>query len=117
MADLPSCDYLDGLVDTDPLRLRDVAFALRRRVEKAEASLARAREANRRLTAKLIASAHLLDIPYSNAPELTPWSRSIKPAMADLRAALDVPADGEQPPTPALDQPADEHTPGGTDHA
>ncbi len=87
-----------SLVGTDELA------ELRERLRQAEAALARARTAQRRLSAKLIASAHLLDVPYSNAPELTPWSRSIRPAMADLRAALDVPADGEPPPPPATEE-------------
>jgi len=102
-ADLPTHDYLNELVDTDPLKLRDEAYALLARVENAEqrqrladsladrleATIGRAQEANRRLRAALIASAHLLDVPYTNAPDLTPWTRSIKPAMHVLKAALD----------------------------
>lgn len=92
MADLPTFDQLDELVDTDPLQLRDKAYAMRAEVERLQATLANARGANRRLRAALIASAHLLDVPYSNAPNLTPWERSIKPAMHALKAALDGPA-------------------------
>jgi hypothetical protein len=33
MTDLPSWDYLDALVDTDPIKPRDVAFDLTRRLE------------------------------------------------------------------------------------
>lgn len=61
-------------------------------VEQLRAAVARAREANRRLRAALIASAHLLDVPYTNAPDQTPWTRSIKPAMHTLAAILDSPA-------------------------
>lgn len=47
-----------------------------------------ARNAARRLTAVLVASAHLLDKPFTNAPGLSPWSRGVSPALANLRAAL-----------------------------
>ncbi|MEU8199502.1 hypothetical protein AB0C10_37535 [Microbispora amethystogenes] len=43
-ADLPTFDHLDELVDTDPLRLRDEAFALRARAGQAEAAIARVRD-------------------------------------------------------------------------
>ncbi|MFC6080996.1 hypothetical protein [Sphaerisporangium aureirubrum] len=43
MADLPSCEELDELVDTDPIRLRDAAFEMRHRAEQAEAEVARLR--------------------------------------------------------------------------
>jgi len=42
-ADLPTIDYLDELVDTDPARLLDEAIALRARAERAEAAIGRAR--------------------------------------------------------------------------
>jgi hypothetical protein len=79
--------------------LRDSEMeTLQARAEAAEASLRRARNANRRLTAALIASAHLLDVPFTNAPELSPWTRSVKPAMAALKAALAPPASVPAPP-------------------
>lgn len=43
-ADLPTYDYLDELVDTDPIQLRNEAYAMRVRVEQAEATIARVRE-------------------------------------------------------------------------
>jgi hypothetical protein len=48
----------------------------------------RLNEAGRRLDAALIASAHLLDTPFTNAPETSPWERSVKPAMYALREAI-----------------------------
>lgn len=44
-------------------------------------------DAKRSLYSRIIASAHLLDAPFSNAPEQSPWT-GIKRAMADLDAAL-----------------------------
>lgn len=38
-ADLPTREHLDELVDTDPIKLRDEAYALRARVEQAETAL------------------------------------------------------------------------------
>ena len=52
------------------------------------AALARLDEARRRLDAALIASAHLLEKPFTNAPETSPWERSVKPAMYALRRAV-----------------------------
>ncbi|MBX6386838.1 MAG: hypothetical protein IRZ07_28320 [Microbispora sp.] len=40
-ADLPTIDYLDELVDTDPAHLLTEAIALRARAERAEAAIAR----------------------------------------------------------------------------
>ena len=45
-------------------------------------------EAKRRLKAHIVASAHLLDAPFSNAPEQSPWTR-IKAAVTALDAAVD----------------------------
>jgi hypothetical protein len=46
------------------------------------------RTATKRLTAALIANAPLLDVPFTDEPGLSPWSRSIKPAIDQLRIAL-----------------------------
>lgn len=43
-ADLPTIDYLDELVDTDPAQLLTEAIALRARAQRAEAALARVQE-------------------------------------------------------------------------
>lgn len=45
-----------------------------------------------RLSARLIASAHLLDVPFSDAPEQSPWTRMV-PYIASAREVLkkDVP--------------------------
>jgi hypothetical protein len=40
--------------------------------------------ARNRLFGSLIASAHMLDVPFSDAPDLSPWSRSVKPKMTSL---------------------------------
>jgi len=61
------------------------------------------REAVTRLTAALVASHHLLSTPYTDAPDLTPWSRFIQPRLSDLRHAVGLDAtpaghsDGSQP--------------------
>lgn len=45
--------------------------------------------AKRRLFAALIAVSDRLDKPYENAPEHTPWSRFVSPAMSTLDRMLD----------------------------
>lgn len=47
-------------------------------------------QARRKLHAALIASASLLDKPFTDRPELSPWTLSIKPAVAYVDDALDL---------------------------
>jgi hypothetical protein len=49
----------------------------------------RVADAKRHLFARIIASAHLLDKPFTDAPEQSPWT-GIKRAMEGLNAALSV---------------------------
>jgi hypothetical protein len=49
--------------------------------------VAEVQRAKRRLYARIIASAHLLDQPFSNAPDQSPWTH-IKADMAALDRAL-----------------------------
>lgn len=62
------------------------------RAERAEAAIERVRKAYRRVSSALIAVAPKLNDPYPDAPQWTPWTRFVKPALRELRAALD----GEQ---------------------
>lgn len=50
--------------------------------------LEESRDATRRLSVALIALRHLLDTPYSDAPEWTPWSRFITSPLRRLRVAV-----------------------------
>jgi hypothetical protein len=59
------------IVDAVPVRLRGTALE----------------QAKRRLFARIIASAHLLDVPFTGAPDQSPWSR-VKADMHALNAAL-----------------------------
>jgi hypothetical protein len=62
----------------------------------------RVADAKRRLFAHIIASAHLLDKPFTNAPDQSPWTQ-MKRAMEGLNAALaELDAAPRQPATPAL---------------
>lgn len=56
------------------------------------------RDAVRRLGHGLIAVSPLLDKPYSDAPEWTPWSRFVHPRLVELRrlVGIDRPADTEE---------------------
>jgi hypothetical protein len=56
--------------------------------ERLRKQLTRVRLARRRLNSALIASAHLLDVPFSNRPDQSPWSWSVKPALSALGRAL-----------------------------
>lgn len=56
------------------------------------------REARRRLSSRLIASAYLLDVPFTNAPDHSPWT-GIKAALY----ALDVAVDACATQTPGVD--------------
>ena len=58
------------------------------RATELEATLAATRKATQRLSSVLVASAHLLDKPFTNAPELSPWTRGVSPALNGLRSAL-----------------------------
>ncbi|MFC8267781.1 hypothetical protein ACFUIZ_18920 [Streptomyces cinereoruber] len=60
-------------------------------------TLAEARVAARRLSSALIAVAPLLDTPYPDDPTQTPWTRSVAPALRNLRATLDQHQTQEQP--------------------
>lgn len=53
----------------------------------AEVRLHTVQSAKRRLYARIIASAHLLDVPFSNAAELSPWAL-LKRDMAALDEAI-----------------------------
>lgn len=50
--------------------------------------------ANRRLISHIVASAHLLDKPFSNAADQSPWTL-LKLDMAQLKAAINALADAE----------------------
>jgi len=43
----------------------------------------------RRFHSTLIAMSRLLQTPYSDAPEWTPWTRFVKPMVADVDALFD----------------------------
>jgi hypothetical protein len=67
--------------------------------------------AKRRLFSALIAVSDRLDGPYSDAPDLTPWTRFVKPAMYALdesvrRLAAAAPPAGLSAPVPAENAPA-----------
>jgi len=51
--------------------------------------VANVRPAWRGLKSSLVAVAGVLDKPYPDAPEWTPWTRFVTPAVADLGAAVD----------------------------
>lgn len=53
----------------------------------------RLRGANRRLRARLVASAHLLDVPFSNEPTLSPWELVKRDLAALDEAVKGTPAD------------------------
>lgn len=55
----------------------------------AEVNIAEVRRAARRVCARLVASAHLLDVPFTNAPDQSPWTKA-KRDMAALYAALGI---------------------------
>ncbi|MGW2223858.1 hypothetical protein [Streptomyces formicae] len=61
----------------------------------------RVRLARRRLNSALIAVEPLLSNPYPDAPNLTPWTRFVGPALKELAAALDEPAAPSAPADPA----------------
>lgn len=66
-------------------------------VEKAAAVVEAAREAARRLTARLVATAPYLDKPYADAPGQSPWTR-VSDQLSGLRRALGLPAKpGDEP--------------------
>lgn len=66
----------------------DQLDALYERLEAAEAKLAAARTARRRVSSALIAVAPLLEQPYPDDPRWTPWTRFVQPALRELRDAL-----------------------------
>ncbi|WP_372344664.1 hypothetical protein [Streptomyces sp. KL116D] len=57
----------------------------------------RIRQARRRINSALIAVEPHLSTPYPDAPNLTPWTRFVAPALKELTEALDA----VQPPAPA----------------
>jgi hypothetical protein len=63
------------------------AEALRAEVNLLRTRLANVKQAKSRLFARIIASADLLDRPFSNAPDQSPWTR-LKRDMHALNAAL-----------------------------
>lgn len=63
------------------------AEALRAEVAQLRTRLANVKQAKGRLFARIIASAHLLDQPFTNSPELSPWEL-LKRDMRTLNAAL-----------------------------
>lgn len=69
-------DYAAAVADERARVLGEVQEALRPVVH-----------ANRRLRVGLIASADLLDVPFTNSP-LSPWTRLIKPALVNLDEAI-----------------------------
>ena len=71
------------------------AIETRVRAEVAERDK-RIKDAARRLRAVLIANADLLDVAFTNEPSLSPWTRSVKPALEALLAAV---AAGSSPDT------------------
>jgi hypothetical protein len=54
--------------------------------------------AKRRLFGALIAVSDRLDKPYTDAPEHTPWSQLVSPAMSSLDRMLDCYANGGERP-------------------
>jgi hypothetical protein len=48
-----------------------------------------ARNAARRLCSRIVASAHLLDVPFTDAPDQSPWTK-LKLDMAALYAAVGI---------------------------
>ena len=66
---------------------REDVPALLAEVDRLRAELADARTAWRRLQTGLIANADLLDVPFSNAPDQSPWKR-LKPSMRVLDDSL-----------------------------
>lgn len=56
----------------------------------ANAKLAEARAAAKKMTAALVAVSSLLEVPYIDDPALTPWSRFVHPAWVRLDAALQI---------------------------
>lgn len=74
--------------ETDMGRVLTEIDRLTAELQQARQQTTDARSAWKRLKNGLIASAHLLDKPSSNAPEQSPWTR-LKPAMQDLEAATD----------------------------
>lgn len=72
-------------------------------------AMGRLRDAHRALSAALVASAHRLDQPFPNAPDLTPWTRissrlnTLTAAVNDLDTAVRhtvPPADPDEPVLP-----------------
>jgi hypothetical protein len=63
----------------------------------------------RRLTAALIAVSDRLDKPYTDRPELSPWTRYVQPRLAEVRyyVGLDSEVPDEGDPGSAAAQPAD----------
>jgi hypothetical protein len=57
-----------------PIRLRDMEEAQR---------------AARRLCSRIVASAHLLDVPFTDAPDQSPWTK-LKADMTALYAAVEI---------------------------
>jgi hypothetical protein len=112
VADFPSYGYLDKLVDTDPIRLRDEAWAMRRRAELAEAVLAvaqadRARFNRDRDSAVVRAERAEADVARIRAIPRLPhsseqdgvqgraYTRGWESVIDAIDRALDVPADRE----------------------
>ncbi|RCG31915.1 hypothetical protein DQ384_05060 [Sphaerisporangium album] len=86
-----AAQIIDELLAPLNAQITVAEYEQRQAVERANAAyatLAQARYAAGRLTAVLIAVADRLDQPYTNAPEQTPWTRSVKPALNALKTAL-----------------------------
>jgi hypothetical protein len=65
----------------------DLAFRAGRAAEACD--LEEIRRAARRVCARLVASAHLLDVPFTDAPDQSPWTKA-KQDMAALYAAVGI---------------------------
>lgn len=74
---------------------RDAAIEARVRAE-VGARDERIKAAVSRMRGVLIANADRLDVPFTNEPSLSPWTRSVKPALEALLAAV---AAGSSPDT------------------
>jgi hypothetical protein len=84
----------------------DQLDALYARAEQAEAAIARARTARRRISSALIAVESLLTTPYPDNPHWTPWSRFVQPALNQLTDALQpgpAATEATEPPSSARD--------------
>jgi len=72
----------------------DVARLERERNE-ARAVVEEAKRATRRLSSALIAVSPLLETPYTDAPEWTPWARFVAPALKRLRSSMGMTGDAD----------------------